>query len=57
MSELKLNQKVIARTVMGKTLQAGTITSIRPGSKGDWYGVKLADGKVINTRAACIAKA
>lgn len=57
MSELKKNQAVKAKTVRGDKYQNGKITDVRQGSKGAWYSVKLDDGSVINTRAACIKPA
>lgn len=57
MSDLKKNQRVTAKTVPGTKYNPGKITEVRQGSKGAWYSVKLDDGSVINTRAACIKPA
>lgn len=57
MSDLKKNQRVTAKTVPGTKYAPGKITEIRGGAKGNWYSVKLDDGSVISTRAACIKPA
>jgi len=54
MSTLYVGQPVQAKTVRGTSYTAGNITEVRNGPKGAWYSVKLADGSIINTRAACI---
>jgi hypothetical protein len=56
-TEFKKNQEVKAKTVTGKSYAAGKISEIRQGQKGAWYSVKLGDGSIINTRAACIKPA
>lgn len=57
MSDLKKGQAVKAKTVRGSKFATGKITDVRVGAKGAWYSVKLDDGSVINTRAACIKPA
>lgn len=54
MSDFKKGQTVKAKTVLGTKYASGKITDVREGLRGKWFSVKLDDGSIINTRAACL---
>lgn len=55
MSEIKVGQKVLAKTIKSKTRYQGVVQEIKDTAKGEWIVVKRdVDGHVFATRPSCV---